>query len=78
MWGGFEAHLEENPFDRIVPMMRGSTESIQCFLQDPLFIFLESRFSNGRSYNCNLIIWKVIFAKRILEVTLLEYSFISH
>ena len=57
MWGGLESHLEENPFDNIVPMMGGSTESIQCFLQEPVFIFLESWVSNWMSYDCNLIIW---------------------
>ena len=46
MLGGLEAHLEENPFDHIVPMMEGMTDSIQCFLQDPVFIFLEGWISN--------------------------------
>ena len=58
MWGGLEAHPEDNPFDNIVPIMGGSTESIKCFLQEPVFVFLESRVSNWRSYGCNLIIWK--------------------
>ena len=57
MWGGFDANLEENPFDNIVPMMRGLTESIVCFLKEPVFIFLEGWTSNLRSYNCNLILW---------------------
>ena len=78
MWGGFEAHLEENPFDHIVPMMGRLTESIQCFLQEPVFIFLEGWISNWRSYKCNLIIWKGGVTERVLAVTLLEYPFISH
>ena len=78
MWGGLEAHLEENPFDHIVPMMGVSTESIQCFLQEPVFILLESWVSNWRSYDCNLIIWKGGVTERVLAVTLLEYLFISH
>ena len=41
MWGGLEAYIEENPFDHIVPMIGGLTESIQYFLQEPVFIFLE-------------------------------------
>ena len=58
MWRGLEAHLDHNNFDHIVPMMGGSTESIKRFLQEPGFIFLESRVSNWRSYCCDLIIWK--------------------
>ena len=78
MWEGLEAHLEKNPFDHIVLMMGGSTESIQCFLQEPVFIFLERRVSNWRPYDCSLIIWQGGVTERILTVTLLEYSFISH
>ena len=78
MLGGLEAHLEENPFDHIVPMMEGMTDSIQCFLQDPVFIFLESWVSNLSSYDCNLVIWKGGVTERVLAVTLLEYLFISH
>ena len=78
MWGGLEAHLEHNPFGNIVPMMGGLTESIKRFLQEPVFIFLESRVSNWRSYYCDLIIWKGGGTKRVLTVTMLEYSFISH
>ena len=57
MWGGFEAHFEENPFGHIVPMIGGLTESIQRFLQEPVFIFLEVWIFNWRSYDCDLIIW---------------------
>ena len=58
MWGGLEAHLEENPFDHIVPMKRGLTDSIQCFLQEKIFILLESQVSNWMYYDCNIIIWQ--------------------
>ena len=58
MWGVLEAHLENNPFDHIIPMMRRLTESIQCFLQEPVFIFLEGWVHNWRSHDCNLIIWQ--------------------
>ena len=78
MWGGLENHLEENSFDRIVPMMGGLMESIQCFLQDPVFVFLEIRVSNWRSYDCNLIIWQGGVTEIIISVALLEYPFISH
>ena len=78
MWGGFEAHLEENPFGHIVPIMWVSAESIQCFLQEPLLIFLEGCISNWRSYNCHLIIWQGGVAEGVLAVSLLEYPFISH
>ena len=78
MWGGLEAHLKENSFDHTVPMMGGLTESIECFLQEPVFIFLESWVSNWRSYDCNLIIWQDGVTERVLAVTLLGYTLISH
>ena len=58
MWVDLEAHLNQNPFNHIVPMMGGSTKAIKRFLQGLVFIFLESRVSNWRSYCCDLIIWK--------------------
>ena len=78
MWGGFEAHIEENTFDDIVPTMGGFTESIQCFIQEPVFIFLEIWVSNWRLYECNLIIWQYGVTERVIAVTLLDYPFISH
>ena len=33
MWGGLEAHLEQNAFYHIVPMMGGSTEAINSLLE---------------------------------------------
>ena len=78
MSGGFEAHLEENSVDRIVPMMGGSTESIKCFLQEPVFIFLEVWVSNWKPYDFNLIIWKGVVVEIVLAVTLLKYTFIYH
>ena len=71
MWRGLEAHLDQNPFDHIVPMMGGSTESINCFLEEPLFIFLEIRVANWRSYYSDLIIWKVGVTERVIAVNLL-------
>ena len=47
MWRDLEAYLEENTFDHIVPMMGVSTECIQCFLQEPVFVFLKIRVSIG-------------------------------
>ena len=78
MWGGFEAHLEENHFDHVVSMIGGSTESIQCFLQEPVFIFLEGWVYNWRSYDCNLIIWQGGVTEHVLAFTFLGYPFISH
>ena len=78
MWGGLESHLEKNPFDNIVPMMGGLMETIQCFLQKPVFIFLEIWVSNWRSYYYNLIICQGGVTERVLTVTLFDYSFISH
>ena len=53
-----EAHLEHNPFDNIVPMMGGLTEAINRFLDETVFILLEIRVANWRSYYSNLIVWK--------------------
>ena len=69
--GGLEAHLEQNPFDCIVSMLGGSTEAIKRFLEEPVFIFLESQVANWRSYYSDLIVWKGGVAERVLEVTLL-------
>ena len=33
MWRGLEAHLDQNPFDHIVPMMGGSTDAIKRFFR---------------------------------------------
>ena len=71
MWGGLVDHLEQNPFDRIVPMMGGSTEAIKRFLRETVFIFLEIRVSDLRSYYCDIIIWKGSDTERVLKVTLL-------
>ena len=71
MWRGLEAYLEQNLFDHIILMMGRSTEAIKCFLQEPVFIFLESRVSNWRSYYCDLIIWKGGIIERVLTVTLM-------
>ena len=78
MWGGLEAHLEQNPFDHIVPIMGVSKESIKRFLQEPVFIFLGIWVSNWKLFYCNLIIWKDGVSERVITLTLLEYSFISH
>ena len=56
MWGGLEAHLDQNPFDNIVPMMGGTAESIKRFLEETLFIFLEIRVANWRSYYSDLVV----------------------
>ena len=78
MWVVLKAHLEHNPFDLIVPMMGGLTESIKRFLQEQVFIFLEILVSNWRSYYCDFIIWKGGVTERVLTVTLLGYPFTSH
>ena len=71
MWRGLEAHLEQNPFDHILPMMGVSTEAIKRFLEEPVFIFLKSRVANWRSYYSDLIIWKGGVSECVLTVTLL-------
>ena len=71
MWGCLEAHPGQNPFDHIVPMMWGSTEAINNFLEEPVFIFWGSRVANWRSYYSDFIIWKGGIAERVLTTTLL-------
>ena len=73
MWEGLEAHLEDNSCDHIVPMVGGLLDSIKFFLQETVFIVLESWVYNWRSYECNLIIWQGGVTERVLTVTLLEY-----
>ena len=41
MCRGLEEHIEQNPFDHIVPMMGGSTEAINRFFEEPVFVFLK-------------------------------------
>ena len=50
MWRGTEAHLGQNNFDHIVPMMGGLTEAINSFIEEPVFILLKSRVANWRLY----------------------------
>ena len=71
MCRGLEEHIEQNPFDHIVPMMGESAEAIKRFLQDPVFFFLEIRVAHWRSYYSDLIIWKGGIKERVLKVTLL-------
>ena len=78
MWGGIDAHIEQNPFDHIVPMMGVSTEAIKRFLEKPVFIFLKIRVANWRSYYSDLIIWEIGVAECILKFTFLWYVFVSH
>ena len=56
MCRGLEAHLEQNPFYHIVPMMGGFKEARKRFLQEPVFISLESWIFKWGSYYIDLII----------------------
>ena len=71
MWRDLGAHLEQNLFDNILPMLGGSTEAIKRFLKEPVFIFLKSRVDNWRSYYSDFIIWKSGVSECVLTVTLL-------
>ena len=55
MWGGLEAHLEQNPFEYIIPMMGGSMEAMKHFIEEPLFIFLNSQVANRRLHHIDRI-----------------------
>ena len=48
-------------------MMGVSTYSIKRFLEDTVFIFLEIRVANWRSYYSDLIVWEGGFAECVLE-----------
>ena len=71
MWRGLDAHLDQNPFDNIVPMMGRLKDTINTFLEESVLIFLKSQVSNWRPYYIDLIIWKGGVAERVLKVTLL-------
>ena len=69
MWGGLEAHLEQNHFDNIVPMMGGSTEAIKRFLDETVFILLEIQVANWRSYYSDLIVCNCGVVELVIAVT---------
>ena len=71
MWKVLEAHLEQNPFDNIVPMMRGLAEAIKRFLEEPVFIFLKIQVTIWKSYYSDLIFWKSGVEECVLTATLL-------
>jgi hypothetical protein len=55
-----------------MPMMWGTSKAIQCFAEEPEFVFGIDRVPNGLAYNGKLIVGEVCLAKGIFAVTLLE------
>ena len=52
MWRGLKAHIEQNPFDHIVPMMGGLTEAIRVFLRSQY----SSSWKSGSPIGCCLTV----------------------
>ena len=69
---GFEANALENCHDLVVPVAGTSTETIQRFLEEPIFVLGGIRVADRRLYNSDLVVGEDALTKGVLAVTLLE------
>jgi hypothetical protein len=73
---GFEANALEDCRDLVVPVAGTSAETVQCFLEEPIFVLGGVRVANWRLYDSDLVVGENILTKGIvLAVTLLEGVF---
>ena len=78
MFGGRQAHILEDTSNHVVPVVWRSSESIQSFVEKPIFIAVEGRVANWRTDDSGFILRQYCIAKSILAITLLEYASISN
>ncbi len=69
---GFEADASENGRDFLVPVAGTSAETVQRFLEEPIFILGSIWVANWRLYDSDLIVEEDALAKGVLAVALLE------
>ena len=69
---GFEADASENRRDLVVPVAGTSAETVQRFLEEPIFVLGGIWIANWRLYDSDLIVGEDALAKGDLAVTLLE------
>jgi hypothetical protein len=69
---GFEADASENRRDLVVPMAGTSAETVQLFLEEPIFVFGGIQVADRRLYDSDLVVGEDALTKGILAVALLE------
>jgi hypothetical protein len=69
---GFEADASENRRDLVVPVAGTSAETVQRFLEEPIFILGGIRVANWRRYDSDLVIKEDALTEGVLAVSLLE------
>ena len=69
---GFEADASENRRDLVVPVMGTSAETVQHFLEEPIFVLGGIRIANWRLHDSDLVVGENTLTKGVLAVALLE------
>ena len=69
---GFEADALENRRDLVVPMVGTSAETVQRFLEEPIFVLGGIRVTNRRLYDSDLVVGEDTLTKGVLAIALLE------
>ena len=69
---GFEANALENRRDLVVPVAWASAETVQRFLEEPIFVLGGIRIANWRLHDSDLIVGEDTLTKGVLAVALLE------
>ncbi len=62
----------ENHHDLVVSVTGTSAETIQCFLEVPIFVLGGIRIANWRLYDSDLVVGEDTLTKGVLAVALLE------
>jgi hypothetical protein len=69
---GFEADTLENHRDLVVPVVGTSAETVQHFLEEPIFVLGGIRVTDWRLYDSDLVVGEDALTKDVLAVALLE------
>ena len=69
---GFEANASENCRDLVVLVVGTSTETVQHFLEEPIFLLGGIRVADRRLYDSDLVVGEDTLTKGILAVALLK------
>ena len=69
---GFEADVSENRRDLVVPVAGTSAETVQRFLEEPIFVLGGIRVADWRLYDSDLVVGEDALTKGVLAVALLE------
>jgi hypothetical protein len=74
MGGGFEAHFGEYFREHIIPMMGRTSQPIQCFLEQPVFVFGVGWITNRWPNDGTFIVGEVSLTKCVFAIALLKDS----